>query len=248
MSKPTVTYDQKLEIKKEGESNIVKYHQAKKICELQTDVEIANFQLKLNAISQSLGITNVPDDKYLDSVFVFLQRNFGKDITTLEVSYAFELYIMDKLEVKKQHWSTFNFEFIAAVLNGYKKYRQPVLAEHNKEQLLLENPPVQVTYQEHCEKMHNVIMHFIEEGMPMRKIFGDWEAAYDHLVATGKIVMTNEQKQSYKDNFKKTRLDELQKQASMFSIDRIRYAEETRDLNDDQKLQWLCRRDRKSVV
>ena len=127
MSNQQMTYEEKvlaLKNKKDSErpNNVVKYHtESKLIADLVTTEEVSDFIIKMLSISKGIGIANAPTKTDLHAAFVFISRNFGKEITVKEFSYAFELYSLQKLVIDKNnhHFSTFNFPFISAVIQAY---------------------------------------------------------------------------------------------------------------------------------
>lgn len=239
-----LSYEEKLAIKQapSQESQLIVYHTSSKlICELSSDNEVKNFKLKLLSICHALAISNVPSKEYLASVFVFIQRNYGKELTLQEVSYAFELYALDKLPVKRDSYSSLSFPFIASVLNSYKVYREPQLRNYKKP--TLEQGATHITWLQHGKLMHETFLKFISDNNKL-PIIGDYEAAFDYLISVKEIVMTREEKVAYKDTYKYNELIKVGELKRDFKISHEDYNKRVIELTDNEQLSKLCRAQR----
>jgi hypothetical protein len=112
-----------------SENLIVTYNKSGSKLAAYLPNEKEGFIVVLRKIATAHGVSNITADDidYADT-FIF---KFYSDLTQFEIVYAFELYAAGKLAMeKKKEWNAnFNIEFIGAVLNAYKVYREPVLAQ-----------------------------------------------------------------------------------------------------------------------
>lgn len=129
----------------------------------------------------------------LTTMIDFLKRNF-QHYKIEDIKLAFEHGVKGDLDVKLEHYQNFNTLYISNVLQAYKRYKQnearkPKLLEPTKE---LDRPKLSLY---DCAKF--IEDEFNKNGeMPF---LANWDEAYDHLVETGKINLTLDEKKLFAD-------------------------------------------------
>ena len=140
--------------------------------------------LRLSFVKVGLRAANLPSDLERQVLIDFIIRNYSGH-TIQEINLAFDLAIMEKLDVETNHYENFTCKYFASIMKAYRRWAANRHDEATKKPVLMLEDKQEMTDEE-WEEWIEAIKDYKFEAIPV--------VLYDYYKRTGKIILTDEEK------------------------------------------------------
>jgi hypothetical protein len=87
---------------------------------------------QLQLVIEMVGIQREISETLTNKILQFLWIHYA-DLSPLEIEVAFDLALTGELEVKVEHYQSFDLLYLSKILEAYREYRRSVIAEAKRE-------------------------------------------------------------------------------------------------------------------
>ena len=140
--------------------------------------------LRLVFVKTGLRAANLPSQIEKQVLIDFIYRNYGNH-KLQEVNLAFDLAIMDKLDVDSNHYENFTCKYFASIMKAYRIWAAPRHEEATKKPVLMIEAKKELTLEEWMDLIESARSYQLEAIPTM---------IYDYLHRTGVIILNTDQK------------------------------------------------------